>query len=183
MFGWLVRPRSSAEAAGGGDGQGSDHLKLQATISVPSWWRIVALEEVTCWARPDRLGAAFDAVRRGATPHAADLWHAIAEGAGVEGCRVRPASLTLPGKVVDISARLGIAVEQGPRGLEEALPPHQRWLARKMKDQARKWSVAEIDGALRGLLDVDRLVKAASHSDEHFLETWLLAQRVAAEAA
>lgn len=114
VFGWLVRPRSSAEAAGGGDGQGSDHLKLQATISVPSWWRIVALEEVTCWARPDRLGAAFDAVRRGATPHAADLWRALAEGAGVEGCRVRPASLTLPGKVVDISARLGIAVEKQP---------------------------------------------------------------------
>jgi DNA polymerase-3 subunit delta len=79
--------------------------------------------------------------------------------------------------------RLGIAVEQGPRGLEEALPPHQRWLARRMKDQARKWSSAEIDGALRGLLDVDRLVKASPHSEEHFLEAWLLAQRVAAEAA
>ncbi|WP_144186228.1 hypothetical protein [Elioraea rosea] len=114
VFGWLVRPRSAAEVAGGGDGQGSDHLKLQATISVPSWWRIVALEEVTCWVRPERLGTAFDAVRRGGAPHAADLWRAVAEGAGVEGCRVRPASLTLPGKVVDISARLGIAVEKQP---------------------------------------------------------------------
>ena len=79
--------------------------------------------------------------------------------------------------------RLGIAVEQGPRGLEEALPPHQRWLAKRMKDQARKWSLAEIDGALHGLLDVDRLVKASPHNEEHFLEAWLLAQRVAAEAA
>jgi DNA polymerase III delta subunit len=79
--------------------------------------------------------------------------------------------------------RLGIAVEQGPRGLEEALPPHQRWLAKRMKDQARKWSMPEIDGALRGLLDVDRLVKASPHTEEHFLEAWLLAQRVAAEAA
>jgi hypothetical protein len=52
-----------------------------------------------------------------------------------------------------------------------------------MQDQARKWSMNEIDGALHGLLDVDRLVKASPHSEEHFLETWLLAQRVAAEAA
>jgi len=90
------------------------------------------------------------------------------------------------GLVIGLSThllRLGIAVEQGPRGLEEALPPHQRWLAKRMKDQARKWSMPEIDGALRGLLDVDRLVKASPHTEEHFLEAWLLAQRVAAEAA
>jgi DNA polymerase-3 subunit delta len=79
--------------------------------------------------------------------------------------------------------RLGIAVEQGPRGLEEALPPHQKWLARRMKDQARKWTMPEIDGALAGLLDVDRLLKAAGHAEEHFVETWLLAQQVVAEAA
>ena len=79
--------------------------------------------------------------------------------------------------------RLGIAVERGPRGLEEALPPHQKWLAKRMKDQANKWSMIEIDGALRGLLDVDRLVKASPHGEEHFVEAWLLAQRVAAEAA
>ena len=79
--------------------------------------------------------------------------------------------------------RLGIAVEQGPRGLEDALPPHQKWLARKMKDQARKWTMPEIDTALAGLLDVDRLLKASPHTDEHFLEVWLLAQRVVAEAA
>ncbi|MFN0009492.1 MAG: DNA polymerase III subunit delta [Planctomycetota bacterium] len=79
--------------------------------------------------------------------------------------------------------RLAICVEQGPRGLEEALPPHQRWLAKRMKDQARKWSMSEIDGALRGLVDLDRLLKSSPHTEEHFLETWLLAQRVAAEAA
>ncbi|MGE0158771.1 MAG: DNA polymerase III subunit delta [Gemmatimonadales bacterium] len=79
--------------------------------------------------------------------------------------------------------RLGVAVEQGAKGLEETLPPHQRWLAKRMKDQARKWSMSEIDGALSGLLDVDRLVKASPHTEEHFLETWLLTQRVSAEAA
>jgi DNA polymerase-3 subunit delta len=79
--------------------------------------------------------------------------------------------------------RLGIAIERGPRGLEEALPPHQRWLAKRMQDQARRWSMADLDDALRGLVDVDRLLKASPHTEEHFLETWLLAQRVAAEAA
>jgi DNA polymerase-3 subunit delta len=79
--------------------------------------------------------------------------------------------------------RLAIAVEQGPRGLEAALPTHQKWLAQRMKDQARKWTMPEIDAALAGLLDVDRLLKSSSHGDEHFLEVWLLAQRVVAEAA
>jgi len=79
--------------------------------------------------------------------------------------------------------RLGIAVERGPSGLEEVLPPHQRWLARRMKDQARTWTMPEIEAALSGLLDVDRLLKASPHTEEHFLESWLLAQRVVAEAA
>lgn len=79
--------------------------------------------------------------------------------------------------------RLGIAVERGPSGLEEALPQHQRWLARRMKDQARTWTMPEIETALSGLLDVDRLLKASPHTEEHFLEAWLLAQRVVAEAA
>lgn len=79
--------------------------------------------------------------------------------------------------------RLAVAVEQGPRGLEDALPPHQKWLAKRMKDQARKWTMPEIDAALAGLLDVDRLLKASPHTDEHFLEAWLLAERVVAEAA
>jgi hypothetical protein len=38
-------------------------------------------------------------------------------------------------------------------------------------------------GALLGLRDVDRMLKASPHTDEHFLETWLLGQRVLAEAA
>jgi DNA polymerase-3 subunit delta len=79
--------------------------------------------------------------------------------------------------------RLGLAVEKGSAGLEAALPVHQRWLARRLKDQARRWSRREIDHALAGLRDVDRLLKASPHSDEHFLETWLLGQRVIAEAA
>lgn len=79
--------------------------------------------------------------------------------------------------------RLGIAVQKGPRGLEDALPRHQKWLAKRVVKQARGWSVEEVDDALDGLRDVDRLLKASPHTDEHFLESWLLGLRVRAEAA
>jgi len=79
--------------------------------------------------------------------------------------------------------RLGIAVEEGAGGLERSLPRHQQWLAGRVASQARHWTAPEIDAALAGLLDVDRLLKASPHTDEHFLETWLLGLRVRAEAA
>ena len=37
--------------------------------------------------------------------------------------------------------------------------------------------------ALAGLLDVDRLLKASGHTDEHFLEAWLLGLMARREAA
>lgn len=79
--------------------------------------------------------------------------------------------------------RLGIAVEKGGRGLEAALPRHQKWLAKRVVGQARKWSVEDVDHALEGLRDVDRLLKASPHTDEHFLESWILGLHVRAEAA
>lgn len=79
--------------------------------------------------------------------------------------------------------RLGVAVEGGRRGLEEVLPVHQKWLAKRLGPQARKWTVDQIDHAVRGLLDVDRLLKASPHGDEHFIETWLLSERAYSEAA
>jgi DNA polymerase-3 subunit delta len=79
--------------------------------------------------------------------------------------------------------RLGVAVDGGQRGLEAVLPVHQKWLARRLGSQARKWTMAEIDYATQGLLDVDRMLKASPHTDEHFIETWLLSQRAYAEAA
>lgn len=79
--------------------------------------------------------------------------------------------------------RLGIAVQKGRRGLEASLPRHQKWLASRVAQQAPGWSVEEVDDALAGLLDVDRLLKASPHTDEHFLESWLLGLRVRAEAA
>jgi DNA polymerase-3 subunit delta len=79
--------------------------------------------------------------------------------------------------------RLGIAVEKGLAGVETVLPNHQKWLARRLAPQAKRWTAAQVDHALAGLLDVDRLMKASSHTDEHFLESWLLGLRVRAEAA
>ncbi len=79
--------------------------------------------------------------------------------------------------------RLGVAVTGGPRALEEALPPRQRWLARRFASQARRWSADEVEAALLGLLRVDRLLKAGGASDQHLVESWLLEQSVRREAA
>ncbi len=70
--------------------------------------------------------------------------------------------------------RIGLAVESGPRALEEVLPPHQRWLSRQIGQQAAGWNADTIRSAVLGLLRVDRLLKASSLSDEHHLEEWLL---------
>lgn len=79
--------------------------------------------------------------------------------------------------------RLGVAVGQGTRGLEEAIPVYQRFLVSKIAAQAKKWTAAEVEHALAGLLDVDRLLKASGHTDEHFLEAWLLGLMARREAA
>jgi DNA polymerase-3 subunit delta len=71
--------------------------------------------------------------------------------------------------------RLGVVSEHGPAALEAVLPPHQKWLARTLATQGGMWTPIEIDRALEGLLRVDRLLKASSLSDQHFLEEWLLA--------
>lgn len=79
--------------------------------------------------------------------------------------------------------RIGVALKEGVAGLESVLPVHQKWLARRLSGQAKKWTIAQIDHALRGLGNVDRLLKASPHSDEHFIETWILGQSVHEEAA
>lgn len=79
--------------------------------------------------------------------------------------------------------RLGIAAESGTRELEAVLPPHQKWLAKTVARQAKQWPRHEIDAALEGLLRADRLLKASPHTDEHFVEEWLLATMERATAA
>ncbi len=81
--------------------------------------------------------------------------------------------------------RLGIAAGSGQSALESALPYHQKWVAKRVAGQARRWTVSEVDDALAGLLHVDRMLKASGlkSKDEHFIETWLLALDVRAQAA
>jgi len=79
--------------------------------------------------------------------------------------------------------RLGIVAEGGQSALEAVLSPHQRWLARRLVAQARRWSPVEIDLALEGLLRVDRLLKASPLTDTHLLEEWLMALAVRRAAA
>jgi DNA polymerase-3 subunit delta len=79
--------------------------------------------------------------------------------------------------------RLGVVADRGPAELEAALPSHQRWLARKLVAQSKRWRADDIDAALEGLLRVDRLLKASPLTQEHLLEDWLLtllARRAAA---
>lgn len=74
--------------------------------------------------------------------------------------------------------RIGVALESGTAGLERVLPGNQRWLARRILGQARRWSPAALTAALQGLLRVDQLLKASTLTSEHLLEEWLLAQLV-----
>ena len=81
--------------------------------------------------------------------------------------------------------RLGVVAAGGPKALEAALPDEQKWIARKYARnyalQARRWTPAEIERALAGLLQVDRLRKAAGTPHGEILERWLL--EAASEAA
>ncbi|MCG6956812.1 MAG: DNA polymerase III subunit delta [Gemmatimonadetes bacterium] len=79
--------------------------------------------------------------------------------------------------------RLGVVVDKGPAALEEVLPRHQRWLARRLASQARRWTSEGIESAVEGLLRVDRLLKASPLSDVHLLEEWLMGLAVRKAAA
>jgi len=84
------------------------------------------------------------------------------------------------GLTIGLSAhllRIGLVLEGGVSGLENALPPRQKWLARQIVSQAKQWSREEICSALVDLLRVDQLLKASTLPDQHHLEEWLLTLR------
>jgi DNA polymerase III subunit delta len=70
--------------------------------------------------------------------------------------------------------RLALCAAGGRAALERALPPNQRWLARRVEAQARGWEAAEIDRMLDHLRRADRLLKSAPLSDLQVLEELLL---------
>jgi DNA polymerase III subunit delta len=101
--------------------------------------------------------------------------------------RIRDALDTLPvmleqgengvGLVIGLGGvmlKLAIVCAGGQRALEAELKPFQRWMARRIVPQARKWTLPEADAALSELLRTDRLLKSASLSDRQALEELLL---------
>lgn len=87
---------------------------------------------------------------------------------------------TAIGLVVGLSThllRIGVASEGGVRALESVLPPYQRFLARRIARQARRWTRADLARAVRGLCRLDQLLKASAIADEVLVEEWLLSCR------
>ena len=85
------------------------------------------------------------------------------------------------GLVIGLSTqllRIGVAIEGGVPALQAALPPYQRFLARRIVAQARRWTRAELAGAVRGLRRLDQLLKASAISGEVLMEEWLLGLKV-----
>lgn len=124
---------------------------------------------------------------------AQDRWRwldMVAERRFEEACRTLPTLIgqgeSGVGLVIMLATqllRIGVVLESGREGLEAALPPYQRWLVKNVVPQARRWTLPELDRAVLELRDLDRMLKASTQSDEHFLETWLMGLRVRKEAA
>ncbi len=70
--------------------------------------------------------------------------------------------------------RLAISATGGRRALEAALPPHQRWLARRVETQAKQWTLQSLEEAIEDLHRADRLLKSAPLSDAQIMEELLL---------
>ena len=70
--------------------------------------------------------------------------------------------------------RVAVCVAGGKNALEAELPRHQRWLARRVVGQARRWSLLQIERSLEDLARADRLLKSAPLSDTQIMEELLL---------
>ena len=81
--------------------------------------------------------------------------------------------------------RIGLAVTGGRGALEEALPPHQRWIARRLGGQAARWNRDSVRAAVADLARADLLLKSTATGDRAVLEELLhrLAVHQRAEAA
>ncbi len=101
--------------------------------------------------------------------------------------RIREAARSLPvlleqgesvvGLVIGLSVqllRIGVAIEGGVPAVQAVLPPYQRFLARRIVGQARRWTRAELAEAVRGLRRLDQLLKASAIPGEVLMEEWLL---------
>ena len=81
------------------------------------------------------------------------------------------------GLVIGLSTqllRVGVAIEGGVPAVEGVLPPYQRFLARRIVGQARRWSRTELAEAVCGLRRLDQLLKASAIPGDILMEEWLL---------
>ena len=84
---------------------------------------------------------------------------------------------TVVGLVIGLSSqllRIGVAIEGGVSAVQAVLPPYQRFLARRIVGQAKRWNRAALADAVRGLRRLDQLLKASAISGEVLMEEWLL---------
>lgn len=70
--------------------------------------------------------------------------------------------------------RIAVCVAGGKGALEAELPRHQRWLARRVVGQARRWTPEQVERGLEHLARADRLLKSAPLSDIQIMEELLL---------
>lgn len=70
--------------------------------------------------------------------------------------------------------RVALARASGGKALEPYLPRNQKWLISRLVDQARRWSLEELEEAILGLRRVDRLLKSSGLPDDQILEEWIL---------
>ena len=70
--------------------------------------------------------------------------------------------------------RIALVCAGGQSALERELKPYQRWLARRVTPQAKRWTLPEAETALAELLRTDRLLKSASLTDRQAIEELLL---------
>lgn len=111
------------------------------------------------WEWMDRVGERdFDAARRGLPV----LLEAGDSGVGLV--------IGLANQLL----RIGLCVVGGKGALEGELPPHQRWLARRVVGQAGRWSRGQVERGLQHLARADRLLKSAPLSDLQIMDELLL---------
>lgn len=79
--------------------------------------------------------------------------------------------------------RIGIGASGGERALAEHLPGNQKWLAKRILGQARKWKPAQIDAALDDLLRADRMLKSTGLGERAILEELLIRLEAGGRAA
>lgn len=70
--------------------------------------------------------------------------------------------------------RIAVCVSGGKSALEAELPRHQRWLARRVVGQARRWTDEQVERGLEHLARADRLLKSAPLSETQVMEELLL---------